>query len=194
MKSGFHLPHVQQASGFTLAELLIALAILGVIATFTIPKVLNSQQNGKFKAIAKEDMSVVSAAYQQYVLTNGYNANIGLKDLTPYMNYVTVDTSGAQVDDDQASGTYACTPTWPCLRLHNGSTLSYPASDTFVGTSTTDAVFAHIDPDGQVNANSKAVAVFLYYNGRLTDEGNIINNTCGAYNPDPSKVPPWFTW
>lgn len=59
---------------------MIALAILGVITTFTIPKVLNSQQNGKFKAIAKEDMSMVSAAYQQYVLTNRYNANICIKD------------------------------------------------------------------------------------------------------------------
>ncbi|MCE3236975.1 MAG: hypothetical protein K0Q50_3167, partial [Vampirovibrio sp.] len=30
----------RSVSGFTLAELLISLAILGVIATFTIPKIL----------------------------------------------------------------------------------------------------------------------------------------------------------
>lgn len=40
--------------GFTLAELLIALGISGVIATFAIPKILAAQTNGKYKAVAKE--------------------------------------------------------------------------------------------------------------------------------------------
>lgn len=46
---------------FTLAELLIALGILGVIATFTIPKILTAQQDAKKWAIFKED---VAAAQQ----------------------------------------------------------------------------------------------------------------------------------
>lgn len=50
--------------GFTLAELLIALSILGVIATFTIPKVLQSQQNGKYNTMAKEAIATISQAYQ----------------------------------------------------------------------------------------------------------------------------------
>lgn len=54
------------ARGFTLAELLIALTILGVIATFTIPKILSSQQDGKLKAIAKE-----TAAAMEQVIYNG---------------------------------------------------------------------------------------------------------------------------
>jgi prepilin-type N-terminal cleavage/methylation domain-containing protein len=41
--------------GFTLAELLIALALLGIIASFTIPKVLESSTNAKYKAMAKEE-------------------------------------------------------------------------------------------------------------------------------------------
>jgi prepilin-type N-terminal cleavage/methylation domain-containing protein len=53
----------QHSLGFTLAELLIALAILGEIATFTIPKILSSQQNGTNKAKAKEAFSMVSSAY-----------------------------------------------------------------------------------------------------------------------------------
>lgn len=50
--------------GFTLAELLIALAILGVIAAFSIPKVLSAQQNQTYNAIAKE----AAATYQNYKL------------------------------------------------------------------------------------------------------------------------------
>lgn len=52
---------------FTLAELLIALAILGVIATFTIPKILATQQTQQYNAIAKDDIHMIVGAYQQYV-------------------------------------------------------------------------------------------------------------------------------
>ena len=51
---------MKQHPGFTLVELLIALAILGTIATFTIPKVLQTQQDGKFKSIGKEAAGFVS--------------------------------------------------------------------------------------------------------------------------------------
>ena len=44
-----HLRNSQRA--FTLAELLVAMYILAVIATYSIPKVLASQQNGKYKAL-----------------------------------------------------------------------------------------------------------------------------------------------
>ena len=53
---------------FTLAELLIALAILGVIATFTIPKILDSGSNSQWNAIGKEAAAMVSGAYQSYKL------------------------------------------------------------------------------------------------------------------------------
>ncbi|WP_373531254.1 type II secretion system protein [Vampirovibrio sp.] len=46
--------------GFTLAELLIALAILGVIATFTVPKILNAQQDSRKKAVFKETLAALS--------------------------------------------------------------------------------------------------------------------------------------
>lgn len=48
--------------GFTLAELLISLAILGVIATFAIPKVLSSQQDGQRVALVRETFAALSEA------------------------------------------------------------------------------------------------------------------------------------
>src|SRR5688572_255419 len=47
-------------NGFTLAELLIALGILGVIATFTIPKVLQNQQSSEKKAVFRETIAALS--------------------------------------------------------------------------------------------------------------------------------------
>jgi prepilin-type N-terminal cleavage/methylation domain-containing protein len=47
--------------GFTLAELLIALAILAVISTFVLPKILVAQQGQQNKAIFKETVATLSA-------------------------------------------------------------------------------------------------------------------------------------
>jgi prepilin-type N-terminal cleavage/methylation domain-containing protein len=71
--------------GFTLAELLIALALLGIIASFTIPKVLESSTNAKYKAMAKEAAGMISGAYQNLKLANGLSANTTTCDLTQYM-------------------------------------------------------------------------------------------------------------
>src|SRR5688572_24614196 len=56
---------------FTLAELLIALAILGVIATFTIPKVLQAQGKEDRYSRAREVSSTLAAVTQKYALENG---------------------------------------------------------------------------------------------------------------------------
>lgn len=62
-------------SGFTLAELLIALAIMGVIATFTIPKVLSSQNNAKKNALFREAIAALNdatyAGVQDHSLVKG---------------------------------------------------------------------------------------------------------------------------
>lgn len=55
-------------SGFTLADLVIALAILGLIATFTIPKIMVVQQAQQKKAIFKEIFfnAVFPGIYRQH--------------------------------------------------------------------------------------------------------------------------------
>jgi prepilin-type N-terminal cleavage/methylation domain-containing protein len=78
--------------GFTLAELLISLAILGVIATFTIPKLLQVQQQSSYMGIAKEAMATISGDYGAYISKNKLSTTVGTPDLTPYMNYLIVDT------------------------------------------------------------------------------------------------------
>jgi prepilin-type N-terminal cleavage/methylation domain-containing protein len=51
--------NTRRSCGFTLSELLIAVAILGFIATFTIPKVLSSTSNAKMHTAGKEAVATL---------------------------------------------------------------------------------------------------------------------------------------
>lgn len=186
-------------TAFTLAELLIALAILGVIATFTIPKVLISQQNSTSNAIAKETIAAVSAAYRVYQLERQTSGSTNLTDLTPYLNYVSVDTTSL-VDNHETNSTPVDCASTICLKLHNGAIL-YGWSTTFAGTSATNAIYYYIDPDGvdggSTTGPSKALVMFLYYNGKTTNYGNILPGTTSSYGVHtvcPGCDPTWFSW
>lgn len=188
--------------GFTLSELLIALAILGVIATFTIPKVLSSQQDGKYKSMAKEVAGMLSDAYQAYRLKNTPAASTGNTNLTSYMNYVSVDTTSDLDTAQTLGGSVSCTAgTLTCLRLHNGGTL-WMFNMTFNGNTSTNAIFFSFDPDGKETPGgagpAESITFFLYMNGRITDEGGNVapcaDNSYACVAADSSKVPPWFSW
>jgi prepilin-type N-terminal cleavage/methylation domain-containing protein len=182
----------RMTKGFTLAELLIALAILGVIATFTIPKVLNSQQDTKYKAIAKETAATISAAYQAYQQQNTPMASTKIDDFAPYLNYVKLDTSsGMWVDDTPGNSPWPCSNSERCIKLHNGAILGYNLSETFAGTSANNFIRLWVDPDGGTNNGNasgayQAVQFNLYFNGRLSSRG-LDPNT-------PGSDPPWFSW
>ncbi len=113
--------------GFTLAELLIALMILGEIATFTIPKILSSQQNAQRKAIFKESISAISEA-----LNTGFMSG----ELDPPTNtstYFLSKINAVKVCDTNSTtqgcwitasqGTPAAEGTEPGLILHNGAVI-----------------------------------------------------------------------
>jgi len=188
-------------SAFTLAELLIALLILGVIATFTIPKVLQSQQDSQWNSSAKEVAGMFTQA-QQILSSKGLlNANTRREDFTPYFNYVRVVTTGL-VDGRQTQGSDDCSTMPLCLQLHNGGILYFINPNvSFSSTLSTGAISFNFDPDGQysgsTNGPGKAVLFFLYYDGRVRTYGTIDPNTCpsnACYNPTPSEDPPWFSW
>jgi prepilin-type N-terminal cleavage/methylation domain-containing protein len=185
-------------TGFTLAELLIALAILGVIATFTIPKVLVAQQSTKDKAVAKEAIAAIVGAYQAYGASNTPSASLSPKNLTPYLNYVRLDTSTANAFDYPVSGTGSCDAGNPCIYLHNGAVLQL-YSNTFAGTASTNMVWFLIDPDSSKTGSPSGggLEVALYYNGRVATWPTLTpGSQCswGTYNPNASGDPPWFNW
>jgi prepilin-type N-terminal cleavage/methylation domain-containing protein len=187
---------------FTLAELLIALAVLGVIATFTLPKILLSQQNTQYNAAAKEAASMVSAAYSNYALGQPVYSSLRFDDFLSYMNYVNIDTAST-IDSKYTQGSLSCNvgAAGGCLVLHNGGMIRY-TNNVLAGTASTNAIEFYFDPNGQysgtTNGPDKSVQMFIYYGGRITSRGYTIPNTLSAgqtyASPDPTFEPPWFSW
>lgn len=57
--------------GFTLAEVLITLGIIGVVAAMTIPTIINDAQDAQFKSAWKKQFSVFSQASTSILIDNG---------------------------------------------------------------------------------------------------------------------------
>jgi len=183
-------------SAFTLAELLIALMILGEIATFTIPKILTSQQTQQNNAKAKEIFSTVAAAYQVYTSNNGFSGSAPITAITQYMNYLKVDSSSTLDGSQNDSASYSC-GSRVCLKMQNGATVAFGTVNSFGGTNTTNMQWFLVDPDGAYGADASSVWGILYYNGRVTTWGTMAANSRdgggGPYNPG-NYDPAWFSW
>ena len=186
--------------GFTLAELLIALLILGVIATFTIPKVLQSQQSSHWNSSAKEVAGMLSEGYQVLRSQNS-NPYLQALDLTPYFNYVSANIT-TTVDSEFGSGMVpVCGTNVNCLKLHNGGVLWYEDTSGMCDTPPT-AVRYHFDPDG-VRTGDEVISFYVYSTGALKTAATRLNGTqmgvngtapCTAGPWGPLGDPPWFSW
>lgn len=187
-------------AGFTLAELLISLAILGIIVTFTVPKILYVQQNQKYQAIGKETVGMVSGAYQQALATGSVSASTKMADLTQYMNYALLDTSST-IDYVPTQTSKSCSSI-VCYRLHNGAILWFWAtSPTFTSTANDYALSFFVDPDGQYSNDlqtpGKSAEYFLYYSGRISSRAYILTPTVcdgGSLSANSSLEPDWMLW
>jgi prepilin-type N-terminal cleavage/methylation domain-containing protein len=193
--------------GFTLSELLISLALLGVIAVFTIPKILITQQDSRYNATAKEVVAMISEAYLRLKQDKGISTSTSSGDLSPYMNYVSVANPASEIDglgDGGTSYTRDCDIT--CLRLHSGGILKLTSNScggvtAFGGTSATHSISFTFDPDGLPYATAggtgTAIEFLLFYNGRVTTRGEqagYANSCFSAGGPFPSLNPSWFSW
>jgi len=206
-----HTSPLQKREGchqaFTLAELLIALAILGVIAMFTIPKILQAQQNSAWKSMAKEAAAMAAGSIKAYQMDNTLDGLTRTRDLTTYLNYVSINTVGLQIDHAPGYSDIPCDTNNRCLILHNGGVLLYNQGNRFANTTACPAnnfVYFLFDPDGEYSNSTtgpgKSVWFMVFCNGRVTTMAEKLpgQETCNnsgvcndwASSPDPD----WFSW
>ena len=189
-----------KSSGFTLAEILIALGLLGVIAAFTIPKVLQSTGSSRSAAVFKETAAAVAGAFSTYTLNNTLAAanhfgTFTTNATTGSLNFVR-ESIATDVMTAGTGGTAACSATNPCIVTHMGSWIQYSPANTFGGTAATNGVQFAIDPDGA--GSTAPVQMYLYANGRITTVGSgatVPTSGAGytgvANSADPAYVNNW---
>lgn len=200
------------SKGFTLAELLVALVILGLLAMFTIPKILSSSRNNEYKYRVQVAASMISGAYVRYLADNTVTGSLRPGDLTPYMNYLSyINDSSVSIDNHYGyTGSFACNSgTTPCVKLQNGAVIRFYNGENLGQVAPNYAIIFQVDPDGTnagsatTNGPGKQIELYLYpTNGRVVDRGSITNKTyCGAgascaagRAPDSSLIAPWFSW
>ena len=187
------------AWGFTLAELLIALLIIGEIAAFTIPKILYASQNQQYNAEAHQVAGMIAAAYQQAWLSGAVTSSTRLKDLTPYFNYIAVYTGGVTIDDMVGFGSLGCSSAARCYSLHSGGILM--DREGFAAANSTNAMIIHFDADGNysgiTNGSGKSIMFLLFYTGQVTSRAQdsiSFQSTGGTWGASTTADPPWFQW
>lgn len=185
---GIKMNSKETARGFTLVELLMALLILGELATFTTPKILTAQQSQRYNSQAKEAMGIIASAYQLYYSQGTLSASTTTGNILSYLNYVKTDSS-TTIDQSYSYGTTTCsTGANLCYVMHNGGILRGYSTTTFGGTNTTNNIWFLYDPDattdGTTNGPGKSLLIYLYYNGRVSTYSGVNNTT---------SDPPWFS-
>ncbi len=158
-------------SAFTLAEVLITLGIIGVVAAMTMPTLMNSTQGAQYKAAYKKGLSALSQAVTLNVALDDYNfaqATTGdaAGDASMYnifknrMNVVKTSktTTGYDIKDETGNDFTQGTSNY-VLFFNDGIVFSFPTTaanctnDETVGTVNLTNCKGFIDVNGEKNPN-----------------------------------------
>ena len=141
---------MRKISGFTLAEVLITLGIIGVVAAMTMPTLINSTQGAQYKAAYKKALSAISqavtlnVALDEWSFADADTSNYQLVDLfksrmnvvrTENGTFAGVKTTTYQVSGDSnglaaTSTTTTNTANNTTLFFNDGIMLTFPTSST----------------------------------------------------------------
>ena len=207
----FALLHKQLYGGFTLSELLIALVLLGIIASLTVPKLLVSLNTKQANTLANDAKLLVSSAYADYAFGNPKPpSSFTLAALLPSLPYAKhLNEAGETVSIDcpplGTSVALGCSGSHPrvatlnpastdyvSLRLKNGGVLVLPTSLSLGGRSPLHGLPFVVDYDGKASNRSDSVEFWLYSDGTVRTRQTLVANTVnsgGTFNPVPNADP-----
>ena len=166
---------------FTLAEVLITLGIIGIVAALTIPTVISSVQHKELEVGLKNAYSTLSQALKMYEQENGYPvtpAKLGVLELKPIlMKYIKIvkDCGMGAVDGEKA-----CIP--------NKDYVSDPDNykDTYMTYNGQNTIhYAYFD-DGQFIMNNGMLV--LINNPGYGAEVAQISVDINGYNKKPNRL------
>ena len=162
--------------GFTLAEVLITLGIIGVVAAMTMPTLMNSTQGAQYKAAYKKALSALSqavtlnVALDEWSFADADNTTYKLEDMfNSRMNVVRQETGATNIKDSKGNEYKVAISAAGKLQGVTGTSLS------IAGTNTTlffnDGIMFTYDPAASTNctkadgATAKICTGFIDVNG-----------------------------
>ncbi len=170
--------------GFTLAEVLITIGIIGLVAALTLPALINNNRNKALETAFKKNYSAISQVLNMYYAQNGERLTpeyVGPHELKPilikYMNVLHDCGWGAEHTDEELKK--ACIPYSP------DATKRSQVYKNFNGTNT---IYLTLFDDGQFILNDGSLILLenvsaggrLYIsvdvNGYLKNPNRLANN------------------
>ena len=197
--------------GFTLSELLVSLAVLGLIAGLTVPSIVASVDKSKNKAILKEDFQILSSIIQAGVLSGDFDSltswdivnQNGPTSLTGYFNSKLNSTRQCLTGDFTSQGCSKNDPTsiwgqdftnnhngrWV---LPNGSKLKFNATNQVnTNADVTFNILSKADQTSFIYTGSNPNVIFLRCNlsqNTIVTSGLTLKaGTCDGYNSSTYK-------
>lgn len=145
--------------GFTLAEVLITLGIIGVVAAMTMPTLMNSTQGAQYKAAYKKALSALSqavtlnVALDEWSFADADNTTYKLEDMfNSRMNVVRQETGATNIKDSKGNEYKVAISAAGKLQGVTGTSLS------IAGTNTTlffnDGIMFTYDPAASTNCTN----------------------------------------
>ncbi len=196
--------HLNIKAGFTLSELLVGLGIIGLIAAFAIPKVLNASSAALANAKVHKAAQAVANGLEKWTEQNGRSGETTPANIMNMVQHNGLITDGRLVDwVPNGDMDFTCSPSsvseyvGTCYQMPDGAVLYFIGSatwDTFGGNADNTLYFG-VDPDGittdddtQSNT-SAATAFFISSNGRLRERGRLKNSN---HSLQPQFTPEYY--
>lgn len=159
---------------FTLAEVLITLGIIGIVAAMTLPTVINNSRNKQLEAALKKNYSVLSQVLDMYQAETGerfqpLNTGVDLKKILLKYLHIIKDCGNGIGDADKA-----CIPNFGDVRPDHPEAEIYK---NFTGERNIDLT---IVDDGQFVVNDSSLWL-------MNATGAYISIDINGYNKNPNR-------
>ena len=154
------MTRVKFKAGFTLSELLVGLTLIGLIATFALPKILTAYSGSLANAKVHKAIQAVLDGYEKWRLENGSAATTTTPaDIMSMVKHNGQITDGRWVDWNPGRGGYQCVPTYAdglhgvCYAMPDGEVVYFieaynaarnPGNSGYQN----NLVWVGVDPDG----------------------------------------------
>ena len=168
---------------FTLAEVLITLGIIGVVAAMTMPSLIQNVRNRELESGLKKGASVIGQALNMYQAENGVpiTADIGNHELKPeIIKYFNVLTDCGLGHDDADTA---------CIKNYGNADTNSTTYKNFTGNNTIDL---HKFDDGQFILTDGSMILINNATSATAGAGGDINTyisvDVNGYNKRPNRL------